>query len=114
MRRVYCLYHAQANEDGEPNATVPWLCDATLLLDTTGISMQCAGEMHHGYDVAQLVQQRGEDALEPVFVWDDEAWVAVEIGDIGRHEGLREVMERVRAAPPPPTRPAPTQTGPSS
>ena len=47
------------------------------------------------------LEEQPEAINEPVQVWDDEVWVAVDIGPIEDHEGLREILARVRAANPP-------------
>jgi hypothetical protein len=105
MRRVYYLYHRQQAEDGQTDLASPWLCDGTLVIDTTALELSSAGPVLHSYEVMQAVRQRGEDALERVLIWDDEVWLAVEIGDVGADEGIREIMERANATAPPPAWP---------
>jgi hypothetical protein len=88
------------------DTALPWPSDATLLFDATELGFSCTGEARHHYDAVQAAQQRGDAALAPVFTWDGEVWVAVEIGDIGagtslQQVSLRDVMEHVRAANPP-------------
>jgi hypothetical protein len=61
----------------------------------------CGGRSPHGYDMLKRLEEQPEAIDEPVQVWDDEVWVAVDIGPIKDHEGLREVLARVRAANPP-------------
>lgn len=98
MRRAYVLYHPKQPEDSQVSMAELWPCDGTLLFDTAGPGFASAGRALHGYDVTKAVMDDGPAALEHLYTWDDEVWLAVDIGEIGPDDGLREVIDRVRAA----------------
>jgi hypothetical protein len=51
--------------------------------------------------VGKRLEEQPDAITEPVQVWDDEVWVAVDLGLIKDHEGLRAILARGRAANPP-------------
>ena len=107
MRRVYTIYQPRSDDAGAGHtvaAPTAWPCVGTLLWDTEAQGFDFAGwgsRIPHGYDMLKRLEEQPEAIDEPVQVWDDEVWVAVDIGPIKDHEGLREVLARVRAANPP-------------
>jgi hypothetical protein len=54
-----------------------------------------------GSGVGKWLEVQRDAITEPVQVWDDEVWVAVDLRPIKDHEGLRAILARVRAANPP-------------
>jgi hypothetical protein len=107
MRRVYTIYQPRSDDAGvDHTAAVPraWPLVGTLLLDTEAQGFDCAGgggRTPHGFDMLKRLEEQPDLINEPVQVWDDEVWVAVDIGPIEDHEGFREILARVRAANPP-------------
>jgi hypothetical protein len=75
--------------------------DLAALWDTQTQGFWCAGPTEHGYDMFKHLEQQPDAINEPVQVWDDEVWVAVDIGPVGDDEGMREVLARAVAANPP-------------
>jgi hypothetical protein len=109
MRRVYTIYQPRLDDAGASHtgaAPTAWPCVGIgmLLWDTEAQGLDFAGwggRTPHGYDMFKRLEEQPDAIDEPVGVWDDEVWVAVDIGPIKDHEGLREIVARVRAANPP-------------
>ncbi len=105
MRRVYLVYRASQRRHADPTSgDASWGCVATAMLDSAALSYDSAGETHHHYDAFLRMQERGDAALEDRLSWDDEVWMAVDIGSIAPDDSFRDVFDRVQALrPPPPT-----------
>jgi hypothetical protein len=107
MRRVYTIYQPRSDGAGAGHTAAPptaWPWVGTLLCDTEAQGFDFAGwgsRTPHGYDMLKRLEEQPETINEPVQVWDDEVWVAVDIGPIKDHEGLREILAHVRAVNPP-------------
>jgi len=119
MRRAYLLYHPR--EDAEGHSGIQrvgrmW-SNATLVFDSVTAGYTCAGLVNHShaYEIARAVQQQKHEdtALAPILEWDDEVWVAQDIGDIQPEKSfdkvsVPEVMERIQALHPSPMWPPDT------
>ena len=104
MRRVYTIYKPRSDDAGaDHTAAAPraWPFVGTLVWDTQTQGFMCAGSTAHGYDMFKRLKEQPDAINEAVQVWGDEVWVAVDIGPIKDHEGLREILARVVAADPP-------------
>ena len=104
MRRVYTIHRPRSADAGTGHiaaAPTAWPCVGTLLWDTQTQGFWCAGTTEHDYDMFKRLEQQPDAINEPVQVWDDEVWVAVDIGPVRDDEGMPEILARVAAANPP-------------
>ena len=104
MRRIYTIYKPRSDDAGtDHTAAAPraWPCVGTLVWDTQTQGFVCAGSTAHGYDLFKRLEEQPDAINEPVQAWDDEVWVAVDLGLVRDDEGLREILARVDAANPP-------------
>jgi len=100
MRRVYLVYQLDRSQQIDIAAGA-----ATALLDTADLSYQAAGRgksPRRYYDAFLRMQESGDAALEDKLTWDDEVWVAVDIGSIA----AGDIFNRVCALNPIPSVPA--------
>ncbi len=104
MRQVYLIYRPELTEFVSPDVdlTTHWPCVATLVWETARPGYTCAGGVLHSYDACRRSLERGPHRmLDPVLEWDNEVWIAVNVGDVGMDENLRQIMQRVEAVQPP-------------
>jgi hypothetical protein len=109
VRRAYAVYQphqATALDGAAAQSPHDWLWTAIMVWDTESMEFTCAGrgERHpHMYEMSQRATEQPTVIDEPMQTWDDEVWLAVDIGKIGAADPFTEIMERVRQATPPPT-----------
>ena len=104
MRRVYLVHQLDRSHQIDTAAGA-----ATALLDTADLSYQAAGRgesPRRYYDAFLRMQESSDAALEDKLTWDDEVWVAVDIGSIAAGDSFGDIFNRVCALNPIPSVPA--------